>query len=726
MARYEDSYNPNNTVKPSGAPSDYLNVRANPDAFGAQVGQAVQGLGKTLGGAANQLMAHAVQEQGLANEHEATMAELELAKIGGEISNKYKSLEGLDAANAREKVVADYMTVNNKIRERMTNDAARRAYDQVAGRRISFAVQDINSYASQQKKSAYKAGQIAALNQFIKDAGASASNPEEFNYAMQSAVFAINTLFTAPEYGDFQSVPAKTGKDGRLQFDIETEQGRVAQHTYDNYLDTAMDKVYTDAVDTISTSAGVIKADEFLQASRENISIATYNKLSKSLSVPLKTFYTREIADQQYNKADIEYKASLSGGMSTSQQLADIVTKGLPGAVITSRGRTPEQNEKVNGVPNSFHLSNNAIDFTPPKGTTKDQIIALFKSKGITPTEVIDEMATKNHFHVAHKTDSSEGYSTFADYVGANWSRLVREAEDESYKRDPGNVVLAEQARRHTEQRLGDVIREQQYANTANQHRVMDFINKNDVTDITKLESADPVTRKAWHEYAAANPYAYNNMHKIITAKNFPRQTGYGGNFYQNLLKTLNGEYTDVIQMGSEIQPEEGTSSPLTLNGQNALGNIIKSRSTTEGSAFWNEAKVYFSNLQKGYVGTGLVQGATEFSTNGEFNKALREVLPRIESGLAKGLTASQMFTKTLNGKPNPDYIEPTVPRPSWTKLNQITAESFNNLGSSPTENKIENIKSEADLIKFAKEKQLSKDQFVTLGIKQGIFKADE
>lgn len=675
--RPEDNYNPVNTVAPStNAPNDYLNVRANPNQFGAQIGSALQGLGKTAENAGSDLVNVAVQQQGLANEHEATMAELQLAQQGGEIYNQYKNLEGLDASNAREKTVSAYMDLNNKIRDGISNDAARRAYDQLATRRLSYVVQDINGYASQQKKAAYKAGQSAAMNQFVNDTSsyAVASNPGQFNYNVQSALFSANTLFTAPEYGDFQSVPAKTGKDGRLEFDTGTEQGRVAQATYNDYVNKILDKTYSNAVSTLYSdpvNGSINKAIDFLNQNKDNMPAATYAKLSHSLAGPYRAAQTRDIAESVLGRADYEYQNSFSQG-----NPADMIKSLIPGAVVTSSTRTPEHNAEVGGVPDSQHLNGTALDLVLPKGTSFEQFKDNLAKNGIHTTELLNE---GDHVHVAWGDKTKTPYVSQADYYRMNFDNILDNVRRQAQERfnDP---TLEDQAVAHASQKMHQAISAQDMQQRVDQDTIHSFINGDSnkgirVTSSDQLYNGPPQIRDAWVRYQANNPMGAERIEKgLITANARGQALGYGSQFWKNYSDLASGRVKDV----TDFSVSGDKNSPFTNTGFNELYNRQKQWATPEGHTEQQAEYNYLKDLHKTYTGYPLVIGTTEQSSSPLFERVLKEVLPRIQAAKAEGKTYTQMFSKEINGRPNPDYIQPSVSAPSTYTLMKPTTAMFN------------------------------------------------
>jgi len=70
---------------------------------------------------------------------------------------------------------------------------------------------------------------------------------------------------------------------------------------------------------------------------------------------------------------------------------ASVVNADVPGARITSTGRSARHNAAVGGVANSYHTSNMAADFVPPAGMTRAQAVAAIRAKDPKPRELLDE-----------------------------------------------------------------------------------------------------------------------------------------------------------------------------------------------------------------------------------------------------------------------------------------------------------------------------------------------
>jgi hypothetical protein len=61
--------------------------------------------------------------------------------------------------------------------------------------------------------------------------------------------------------------------------------------------------------------------------------------------------------------------------------IQQVGTETVPGVTIAGRARTPERNREVKGVPNSLHITDNAVDFRPPPNMTQSQLLTKLKNE---------------------------------------------------------------------------------------------------------------------------------------------------------------------------------------------------------------------------------------------------------------------------------------------------------------------------------------------------------
>jgi hypothetical protein len=61
--------------------------------------------------------------------------------------------------------------------------------------------------------------------------------------------------------------------------------------------------------------------------------------------------------------------------------IQQVGTETVPGVGIAGRARTPERNREVGGVPNSLHLSDDAVDFRPPPNMTQSELLTKLKGE---------------------------------------------------------------------------------------------------------------------------------------------------------------------------------------------------------------------------------------------------------------------------------------------------------------------------------------------------------
>lgn len=124
-------YNPTPTVSTEIAPTPDRSVAGvSAAAFGGDVAQSLEGMGKVVSNVGDELWGRAVALQKLNNEAEAQNAEAEYTIQAGELSAKYNSLQGLDAINGREKYITDLRALRERMTAGMTNPDTKRQFAQ--------------------------------------------------------------------------------------------------------------------------------------------------------------------------------------------------------------------------------------------------------------------------------------------------------------------------------------------------------------------------------------------------------------------------------------------------------------------------------------------------------------------------------------------------------------------------------------------------------------------
>lgn len=92
--------------------------------------------------------------------------------------------------------------------------------------------------------------------------------------------------------------------------------------------------------------------------------------------------------------APAAFKVNSSGvtGAAIEQKALQVV----PGAIVTSRQRSPGKNRAVGGVADSYHITDQARDFVPPRGMSMGQLHARLK-QAFPGYDVINE---GDHVHI--------------------------------------------------------------------------------------------------------------------------------------------------------------------------------------------------------------------------------------------------------------------------------------------------------------------------------------
>src|SRR5215469_2498402 len=116
-------------VAPTDAPIPRYQVETPPAAFGVNVAQAIEGLGKTVQGAGDEMFARAIAMQDLYNHSEAQQADADYMQKAGELHAQYSSLQGKDAVDAYPKYISDLQDARKSIRDGLSNGMSQKLFD---------------------------------------------------------------------------------------------------------------------------------------------------------------------------------------------------------------------------------------------------------------------------------------------------------------------------------------------------------------------------------------------------------------------------------------------------------------------------------------------------------------------------------------------------------------------------------------------------------------------
>jgi predicted transcriptional regulator len=764
----QDEYNPTPSVSPSTqAPNDTLSVRASPQDFGSQIGGALQGAGQDIRGAGNELFQTGMQIQGLANEHAATMAEQQLAIQGGDILEKYKSLSGMDAAVSKDKAVSDYVNLSNGIRASLTSPAAQKAYDGLATRRLSFTVQDMNSYAATQRRDAYKTG-VASTMALAQDEASRidpSENPAQFGYSLGTVQHSLNTLFTAPDFGKYQTTPVSE-VDGKLKFDTSTDAGRIAQADYDNTLQQETGKVWYNAFRGMALKGNVEKTVNLLNDNKDKMPAATYSKLVQELRGPYLNDQSRRgvdgILSDKLGQYETERGASIS---SIPNNLGNVKQPGsdgfqipsspVDGAILTATnlrgglyngktladigktwtGESPEKAAAwasnvsrtsgidINSVPD---LNNPTVVKSLLRGIAvaekSQQDRGLFTDDVI--SQGVDKAFSGEKAQLAKSSASMNPFVSKSDYLDAHAPELIQQARDTArdvYGLDTtGQDLFAERMKsRISEAHTSQVAEIRQLKNSLLQ-KIQD--PKSPITNLMQLDnSADPVVREQWMKLQSEDYWSTQSLRNIVKGNAEGHSKSFGTSFSDHYEDMLSGKVSDVDKLADYIG---GDKSPISTSGYAQLSKLQQDMQTPEGQAFAQSESQFLQLAKKTITGAG-IPGINGSARQGIYEKFVTGAIPIIEGMRGEGKTSAEIFSDPKS--PLWRAIEGNTPDPA--KIKQMAgSEAIFNMINPPPSTVTGNPTPGLDFSKittkdqlFANVSKMSKQEFMDHAIKLGL-----
>lgn len=706
-------------------PSDYLTVRANPQEFGGQVGQALQGAGQQLGKSSDEAQQYALLQQGMLNEHTASMGDLTFAEGMGKINDELRQYKGLEASQRVSLATSKVKELMDQMGSQM-NPAARRAFETMASRRASYMIQDMNTYGTEQKWKAYGDGAQATIN-LAKDQASRfdvATNNSQFNLNTASIIDANNQWATAPGWGQFQGVPVKQGADGRLVFDQTTDAGKLAQAQYDFKVNNDIGEAYSNRIFAVAkdpVKGNYTNAEKLFEANRDKIPAKWADRIASELQGPYHQEQVRDITNGILSDYSNSYNSSgtvsspnnlgnvktASGGFASPETPQDgvlLAANNLRGDLY--KGKTLGQiaetwaPKKDNNNPAQWAATVSKVSGLDVNSVPNLQDPAVVKSlvKGIATAEKSQQDASKftpemisagvDDSFAGKKANLSQGsqtgnYQSYATYLGEHIGDIVQQARDKASAMGL-DATQIDAAGREAESRVGQYLSQQRYEMYGYENTVMKAVldPQHPVTSVAALDYAqDPALRDAWIKYQQGNYTGGLNIRRVIETNAQGRSRTYGTNFYNYLKDTLSQKVTDIDQF--DPNAIGGDQYPLSNTGFVELNKVMGDMKTPEGLAFAHDELKFLDQVYGTMTGTKAYPGMNPGQLKDGFDKWLVQTLPIIQANRAKGATSAQMFSDPKSEY----YLGNSFKAPSQGQLNTALEASMQaqaNITSNP------------------------------------------
>lgn len=672
------------------APNDYLSIRANPNTTGAQVGEAIQGIGKGVEEVSQGSMDIWRVQQGIKNETAYTQADSDYQIQSGKVMDEYRNLPLAEQTTKTDEYTDKLLKVRNDLRSALPNPAAQRGFDQLTMRSQGYMIRDLGTLAASSHKQLFKQTAQASVNVSIDGASRPevAFNEQRFQDQVANVKFQIPGIVAIDDI-DVNKVGAKVDDKGNVTFP-DTPEGNQAKVIYTDTLNKAMDQIWKNRIDTLSSDpdkGSPMLAEKVLQDHKNEIPSKIYAELSHQLYPAIRNEETRSYVNEKLGEVNGDYQKS-AGSPAASQypvfdekKATESIGHLFPGSMITSTGRDVEYNKEVHGKPNSEHLelipgdknSGQATDFTPPvddqgNRLSLNEVRFRMKQQGYPVTELVAEKGDKivldineaDHIHWGFKqkgrtalTQADQGtpYTSQEQYLLQHRSDIIDGIVTNAQTDHPNwGATELDTIRQRTTQQVDQQISQQQGKDRANRLTLVNWAQKAHQTSLDQISSAPPDVQQAYKETLANDSWYVMNFHnRLVTANSKGQSQNYGTEYYNLLTKAMTGKLSDVGQL-----PDigYGKDAVLTNTGLKSLLMTMQTANTPEGIAF-NKPEVEFLNKAKGLVSaSGIAPGLKTQELDEKFNNYIQWALPKIEAGRSKGLTPDDLFNEK-----SPDFV---------------------------------------------------------------------
>lgn len=688
-------------VAPSGAPAnDYQRVNTSPDAFGASIarakeetGNAISGLGRKITQTGEEVTAYQVKQQGMLNETAATNGETSAVSQYNTILSDYQSKQGLAAVAATDDAKAKVAAVRAQIGATMPNEAAKRAFDMLSRRHEETALNQVRGHYDTQIKSADNTSAQASLNQSVAMAGslAVAKDDNLFNNTLQTSDFQIARILNNQGWGaDGGTGMSQNPTTGEITFN-DTPQGQQGKAVYEQMRDKAHGDAWDLRIHALA-DVNVNDAGKVFKDNTDKIPPETQARISAYLNPKMRAAEVNTSADNVISSVDSEYRNSFKGGGAAN--IGDAIIGQESGGNVSAPASVngavgigqikpdtfkqyAKPGEDINNPKDNEAVSRRAIDDYSKRynGDQARVAVAYFSGPGnvapagsATPylhdakdgngksvsSYVSDVAGRLSQPAQAGAANANAPYVNKAEYYHSNYADILQRTDEQAQRDHPGDLAYQQSVHARVEQRMSDVMRQQDQMNTADANKVFQAAHgalSNGVapTSIDQLTAINPSIQAAYESMLVNNPKAAEGLEKVIEANSKGPANGFGTKFYKFYQQAISGN-GDTTKFAPYVN--NSTGGALTTAGLQALGRVADQVKTPEGKAQLEAERRFFDAAHAQITFTNPATFMHDPKGEALFTKYMQNTMPAIQAGLKSGKTLADMFDPK-----SPDYV---------------------------------------------------------------------
>lgn len=324
-------YSPNPQVAPSGQAIPTPRVGADPNAFGANLGAAVQDLGRVAAGASNEVWQRAVALQTLDNEAAAKNADTEYLLAAGKEQEQFNSLLGKNAVDDYPLYQVRLEKTRSTIREALPNPAVRKAFDASSKSVMVRAVFSGAGHSARQNKAYVVGSSEARVDALYSTVAANAGDDKAFDRTMSDIIDEIDQQGNVLGWGEDQINNTVSDKTSKLWAYRVKSLARTDPIAADEMLKANKDKIRGQDLDAVDQNVR-LQTRQVIARQGTNAIVQGWAPYMDEKAIGrakgIEQSLITVIQKAQNDNPDLQFTIAPEGGTRTVEQQRAIVARG--------------------------------------------------------------------------------------------------------------------------------------------------------------------------------------------------------------------------------------------------------------------------------------------------------------------------------------------------------------------------------------------------------------